>query len=195
MGQMGGDMHDRDMPMKGCGMMGGIRHQDMGTMQGMAGEMKEHMMDDDSPLCGHLMALGLDEKQKEAITGIRNRLMKEMIRKQADRAIAKVELKELLDKDPVDMKAVETKLKQLETVQTDIHLSHIRTKEEIKSKLTPEQKKRFKEIMEMHPMKGKMGMMHGEGCGMMHHGDEAQKKTPPAEKKEEKEQAPGHTHH
>ncbi len=35
-------------------------------------------------------------------------------------------LEDLLDKDPVDMKSVETKLKQIETVKTKRNLSFIR---------------------------------------------------------------------
>jgi len=35
-----------------------------------------------------------------------------MIRKRADEQIAEIELQELLDKDTVDLKAVEAKLKQ-----------------------------------------------------------------------------------
>ena len=63
----------------------------------------------------HLMGLGLDEKQREAIKEIKSRVIKEAIRKRADEHIAGIELKDLLDKDPVDMKAVEAKLKQIET--------------------------------------------------------------------------------
>jgi Spy/CpxP family protein refolding chaperone len=112
----------------------------------------------------HLMDLGLDEKQKAEVKEIKSMVMKEMIKKRADELVVNIELKDLLDKDPVDMKAIEAKLKQIETVKTTMHLSVIKAREEIKSKLTPEQRKNFKEMMEMEPGMGLPmmgGMMHG----------------------------------
>jgi Spy/CpxP family protein refolding chaperone len=127
----------------------------------------------------HLMGLGLDEKQREAIKEINSKVIKEAIRKRADERIAGIELKDLLDKDPVDMKAVEAKLKQIEIIKTEMHLSLIMATEEVKSKLTPEQKKIFQEMQEMDtnmgpPMRG--GMMRGGVMRMM--------PLPPCEKKE-----------
>ena len=118
----------------------------------------------------HLMGLGLDEKQREAIKEIKSRVIKEAIRKRADERIAGIELKDLLDKDPVDMKAVEAKLKQIEIIKTEMHLSLIMATEEIKSKLTPEQRKKFQEMQEMDPNMGPPmlgGMMRGGGMRMM----------------------------
>jgi len=112
----------------------------------------------------HLTCLGLDEKQREAIKEIKNKAMKETIKKRADGRIAGIELKDLLDKDPVNMKAVEAKLKQIEAIKTEMHLSLIRAREEIKSKLTSEQRTKFKETMEMEPDIGPpmmRGMMRG----------------------------------
>ena len=118
----------------------------------------------------HLMGLGLDEKQREAIKEIKSRVIKEAVRKRADERIAGIELKDLLDKDPVDMKAVEAKLKQIETLKTEMRLSLIMATEEVKSKLTPEQRKKFREMLEMEPdigppMRG--GMMRGGVMRMM----------------------------
>ena len=97
----------------------------------------------------HLTGLGLDEKQREAIKEIKSRVIKEAIRKRADERIAGIELKDLLDKDPVDMKVVEAKLKQIEIIKTEMHIALIMATEEVKSKLAPEQRKIFKEILEM----------------------------------------------
>jgi hypothetical protein len=81
--------------------------------------------------------------------------------------------------------------------------------EEVKALLTPEQKKKMKEMIEMGPMGGGMGMMHGcgmmqrggmgmmQGCGMM--GGMMQRggmgMTPSAEKQEGKQPPMEHTHH
>lgn len=173
-GMMGGGM-------MGGGMMGG----------GMMGEgmMGEGMMGAEHPLWKSLKGLGLDEKQKDTAKRIIRKTMKEVIKKKADMQIAKIELRDALDEDTVDMKAVESKLKTIESLETDIHLSHIKAIEEIKSILTPDQRKNLKEMMERHPMMKKMGMMQGKGCGMMggmmQHGG-MEKTSSPAEENEDK---------
>jgi len=116
---------------------------------GMAG-----IPDIDHLMWEYLMCLGLDEKQREELREIKSRAMKETIRKRADGCIAGIELKDLLDKDPVNIKAVEAKLKQIEALKTETHLSLIRAKEEVKSKLTPEQRKKFREMLEKEPGMG-----------------------------------------
>jgi len=58
-------------------------------------------------------------------------------------------------------------------MQTDLRLSHIKAREEIKAKLTPEQRKKFNESFREH---GK-GMQEGKG------------KTGTCEKKEKKQSA------
>ena len=145
-----GDMGGRGM---GSGMMGGC---------GMDGQMMgaEHHMSK------HLMGLDLDEQQKTLIGEIKSRMMKEMIRRSADMRIAQIELKDLLRQDPVDMKAVEAKVKQLEMMRTEMHLSHIKAMEDIKTKLTPEQRKKLREMMEAGPMMEEMGMKHEREHGM-----------------------------
>ena len=151
-----------------CGCMGGsgggmksgkMDGQTMDMMHGM-GVMHENgmMMDDDHPMWKRLMGLGLDEKQNEALMALRSKTMKDLAKKRADKQIAGIELKDLLDKEPVDMKAVEASVKKSESLRAEIFLAHIRAREEMKSILTPDQRKRFKEKTEQG---------HGAGCGMM----------------------------
>jgi Spy/CpxP family protein refolding chaperone len=73
----------------------------------------------------------------------------------ADISIARIELKDLLLQDPLDMKAVEAKVRQLGLLRTEMHLAHIKALEMIKAKLTPEQRKKITERMKTGPM-----MMH-----------------------------------
>ena len=136
----------------------GMRHR-MGGMEG-DGRMHEMMMDDEHPLWRHLAGLGLDEKQKTEVKEIRSRVTKEMIKKRAEAHLARIEMRDLLDKELVDMKAVEAKLKQIEKAKTEMRLSLIRAREEVKSKLTPEQRKKFKEALEMRPV---MERRYGHG--------------------------------
>jgi Spy/CpxP family protein refolding chaperone len=172
MGKMSGEMQEGDMPMMG-GMMGD--------------EMEEGMMGAGHHTWKCLAHLGLDEKQKEAVREIKQRVMKATIRKKADQEIARIELKDLLEKDPVDMTAVEAKLKQIDAMRTDIQLSHIKAKEEIKAQLTPEQRKKMKEMEEKGPM-----MEKGE---MMHHCGEAEETEMQPSVEQEEAPAPEHMHH
>jgi Spy/CpxP family protein refolding chaperone len=103
------------------------------------------------PMGRHIMDLGLDDKQREAIREIMSRVEKEKIRKEAELQVARIELKELLDREPIDMNGVETKLKSVESMVTAIHLSHIRAAEEVKARLTRKQRRRLKSSIEMGP--------------------------------------------
>jgi Spy/CpxP family protein refolding chaperone len=103
-----------------------------------------------------LASLGLDEKQKEAIKEIKSRVAKDTVRKRADLEVAGIELRDILDKDQVDMAAAEATVKKMASLQADIRLSHIKAMQEIKAKLTPEQRKKIKEMREMGPLTKRM---------------------------------------
>lgn len=113
-----------------------------------------------------LKDLGLDEKQKEAIQTIHLRTKKEMVRKKADLQVAKIELKEILLKDPVDLKAAEAAVKKIEGMKSEKRMLHIKTMEEIKTNLTQEQKKKFVSTMGMGMCKMGQGKGMMRGCGM-----------------------------
>lgn len=124
--------------------------------------------------------LGLDDTQKTAIRAIHMKARKEMIRKKADIKIAKIEMMEILSKDPVDMAAAETAVKKIEGLRTEMRMMHIRTMEEVKSNLNAEQKKKFGFMMTRFLMErgGKRCGCHKHrpGCDMnkmgdMRHGD------------------------
>jgi Spy/CpxP family protein refolding chaperone len=139
---------------KGSGMMGG--HGMMGG-QGMgAGMMGGKMMEAEHRLAKVLDGLNLDEQQKKAIGEIKSSIKKDTIRRMAEISIARIELKDLLLQDPLDMKAVEAKVKQLGSLRTEMHLSHLKALENIRTKLTPEQRKKLAEMIKTGPMM----MMH-----------------------------------
>ncbi len=109
--------------------------------------------------------LGLDEKQKETIKQIHFKTMKEMVKKRADIKVAKIELREILSKDPLDMAAAESAVKKIEGLKVEMKMMHIKTMEEIKSNLNPEQRKKFIEMIGM--MVRHHGAMKGNcSCGM-----------------------------
>ena len=139
---------------KGSGMTGG--HGMMGG-QGMgSGMMGGRMMEAEHHLARVLDGLNLDEQQKKVIGEIRSSIKKDTIRRMADISIARLELKDLLLQDPQDMKAVEAKVKQLGLLRTEMHLSHIKALETIKTKLTPDQRKKLGDLIKTGPMM----MMH-----------------------------------
>ena len=178
-----------DAQMCGCGMMGGDNMPMMGAMEpkGMGHGMKDggmmDMMDEGHRMMKNLMSLDLDEKQKESVRDIKSKVMKETIKKKAEKQVAKLELKELLGKYSVDIKAVESKLKQIEALRTDMELSHIKALESVKTLLTDAQKMQLKEMSEARHMP-----CGDKECCMMQH--EAGAKP---EKKAEKKPA-GHKH-
>ncbi len=180
MKDMGGGMMSGETGGCGCGMlqcgMGGGMMPGCGMMQGRGmtgrGMMgRRHRM---MQMC--MQNLGLSAKQKEEIEGIRMATMKDVIRKRADMQIARLELRDLLSRDHVDMKAVETKVKHIEGMRADIHIALIKAKEEVKSKLTPEQRQKMRDMMGRCLMKG--GAMTGDA------GEEMEMQ-PPMEKQDE----------
>ncbi len=144
----------------GSGMMMGHGLSGQGMEEGMMCQCGRHdrMAEVEHHLSAFFTVLNLDEQQKKSIREIKSTIIKETIRKMADIQIARIELQDLLARDPVDMKAVEAKVKQIGMVRTDMHLAHIRALEEIKSKLTAEQRKRLVEMIKSHPMMGPTGM-------------------------------------
>ena len=137
---------DSVVKKKGMGM-----HADMAACDGDCGCIGAPME--------KFKALGLDEKQKEAVKAIHFRTKKEMVRSRADAQVAEIELKEILSKDPVDLKAAEAAVKKIEGVKSEMKMLHIKAMEEIKSNLTPEQRKKFVSMVGMGM--GRMG--HGKG--------------------------------
>ncbi len=127
--------------------MCGSAREGMETRHDGRGIMKR-----DHYLWRRLAGLGLDEKQMAAVKEIKSRVAKESARKRADLQIAKIDFRDILDKDQVDMTAIEGALKKMASIQSDIRLSHIKAMQEIKAILTPEQRKKFKEVRERGPM-------------------------------------------
>jgi Spy/CpxP family protein refolding chaperone len=160
-GGMAGHQMEQGMPMgHGMGMGGQVMEHGMMCGCGMKEGMGDRMMEAAHHLLKSLKSLDLDEQQKKMIHEIKSKTMKETIKKMADIRIAQIDLRDLFLQDPVDMMAIEAKVKQLGMMRTEMILSHIKALEEIKAKLTPEQREKFGEMMKAGPMMGRMGMMH-----------------------------------
>lgn len=105
-------------------------------------------MEVDHPLWLDLPRLNIDRNRMDAIHEIEIRTAKESIRKRAELQVALIELRELLAKDPVEVNGVEAKLKQIAALRTDTQLARIKAIEEIKGKLTSEERKKFREFLQ-----------------------------------------------
>ena len=153
----------KKMPGKGPGMCG--------QCMAMSGERPMMGMGMMTEMSKHL---GLDEKQTAEFKALHLKMKKERIQKEAEVRIAELELGEILDKDAVDMKAAEAKVRQIESLRSDMKLSHIRTHEQVKAMLTPEQRQKLDSFRGMGMGMGRgMGMGHptGKGRGMGKMGD------------------------
>jgi Spy/CpxP family protein refolding chaperone len=103
------------------------------------------------PFFGDANELGLDEKQRQIIREIKSRVMKDALRKNAEIMVVRIELSDMTQKTPLDMNAIEAKLRQIGALDVGIQLSHLKAMAEIESKLTPEQRKRLRSMREQPP--------------------------------------------
>jgi len=191
MGQMQGMMENMQgmmshtqtmMGMMGRGGMGG-RGAMMGTMgrRGMTADKADEDDDDDAPWSGmmgragmgmrHLerlaQQLDLTDEQKAQVRSLLLAHMKDAIRARADINVKKLDLRELLEAETVDLGKVKALLQAIATQKVDLHLARITLGQEISKLLTPEQQKKFRS-MRRHMMRGGRDMM-GQG-GMMGRG-------------------------
>lgn len=121
----------------------------------------------DHPFRLGLPGLNIDRNRMDAIHEIETRTAKEGIRNRAEYEVASIELRELLRKDPVDLGMVEAKLKQIAALETQMHLARIKAVEEIKGKLTSEERKKLREFFDaahMSPLSDRDGMTGPAPC-------------------------------
>lgn len=119
-------------------------------------------------MAGHFLhmaqQLDLTDAQKKDIAAIHFAFKKDSIRKKADMDVAEVELHEIQSKDPVNMEEAEKKIRAAAAFRADLELMHLKMKEAVKAKLTPEQREKLEKNMaeKQHDKAEDMG-----GMGMM----------------------------
>jgi len=155
----------------GHGMMGG----GMGMMHSSAGHLIRHLLK-------HEKEIGLTADQVTKLKDIQLNLDKTRIKSEADIQVAERELKAMSDDEKSDLKAVEAKLRQSEDMQVALRMTSIKTRREVLSLLTPEQRTKEKaeheKMMQQHKEGGKgygsgMTNPHGSGQGNPHTGGAA----------------------
>lgn len=147
-----------------------------GMMGGHMGEMMKGMMGmGENPWFHHGVSmtlmnaekLGLSDKQKEQLEDLKDKYTKEIIRQDAERQIAEMDMDKILKADDTDLSKVKDALKKVEGIETQIRYIRIEAFTEARKVLTEEQKGKLKKLMEkpVAPMMKEMmgGMMEGMG--------------------------------
>ena len=91
--------------------------------------------------------LGLSTEQVRNLERLRNSFEKESIRKEADIRVAKMDLRDLLNAQPVDMSKVEAKVREVERLRADLRFARIRTVEKGKAQLTSDQREKLEALL------------------------------------------------
>jgi Spy/CpxP family protein refolding chaperone len=92
----------------------------------------------------HRQELSLTPQQVETFKKLGMDSRRAAIRAGADRRVAQLDLMSLRQSDPVDMGRVEAKVREIERLRADSRLAAIRTDEQAKAQLTPEQREKLK---------------------------------------------------
>ena len=97
-----------------------------------------------------LQPLGLNDSQQNTVETLLRTHAKEVIRLKAEIDTMRLDLRQLLHTDPVDLSKVKPALQAIATKKVDLQLAHITVMQEIRQVLTPEQQKKFRTRAERH---------------------------------------------
>lgn len=106
--------------------------------------------------------LDLSEEQRDEIKDILTAHQKYMIQQKADRELAEVDLRELVQSDDPDLGAIEEQVKEIANLEAGMRYSQIKAMVDARSVLTDEQKKELKELQKDRPARM---MRRGAGRG------------------------------
>ena len=156
-GGSGGHSGEMKHQMGGCGMGQGMMHQMACCQRGSGMGMCCEMMGGGQGMGCSKMAfflcckkeLELSDKQVKDLKSIKMDFMKGKFKAEANLKIAQLELKSLMHEDESSIKDIETKLKAVGKLKTDMKLSHIKAFRKAKALLTPEQLEKMKKYREM----------------------------------------------
>ena len=109
------------------------------------------MMPPFPPVDRLLGRLDLTEQQRDRVREIQDQLHKTLIRKRAEEQVSALELKQLLDRDPINLKEVESQLLQMAALKVEMQLAPVKAFEMVKQELTPEQRKKWRALVAQRP--------------------------------------------
>ena len=104
-----------------------------------------------SVMLHHSQELGLSPDQVRELERLRGDFTREAIRRRADIEIAELDLATLRRADVADLAQVEAKLREIERLRADVRLARIRTIEQGKGHLTPEQRTKLRALLAERP--------------------------------------------
>jgi Spy/CpxP family protein refolding chaperone len=110
--------------------------------------------------------LGLSDKQKADIAGLRTEMQKSMVGIQAKIKLARIDMRTLAASDNPEKSAIEAKMKEVSDLQFQAKKAVLDHLFSVYALLTPEQKKMFKAHM-MAGLAGGMHRMQWRGMGRM----------------------------
>lgn len=88
----------------------------------------------------HRDELALTPDQTSRLEALRGDFAREAVRREADIRVAEMDLQALLEQDPLDMPKVEAKIRDLAQLRAELRVARLRTIEQGKAVLTPEQR-------------------------------------------------------
>jgi hypothetical protein len=118
-------------------------------MRGMRGGPSPELLGRERPLLSlalrHRAELGLSADQVKTLEGLVERFRKDAEARVNQIEAVERELARLVESDPVDMTAVEARVRAIETLRADLRLARIRTTAEGRAALSPEQRRKLAE--------------------------------------------------
>jgi Spy/CpxP family protein refolding chaperone len=130
---------------------------------GMLG--RGHMMGHGGMFLGLLerlaQQLALTDEQETQVRALMRAHLKEAIRTKADLVVKRIDLRDLLDTEPVDLPKVKDLLQTMASQQADLRFAHITLMQDIKKLLTPAQQDKFR-TLRGQMLRGRGGMT-GQG--------------------------------
>ncbi|HEV8310908.1 MAG TPA: Spy/CpxP family protein refolding chaperone [Methylomirabilota bacterium] len=95
----------------------------------------------------HRSELGLTPEQQSRLEALRGEFTREQIRREAEIRIAEMDLAALLEQDLLDMGKVEAKIREAAKLRSDLRIERLKTLEQGKALLTPEQRGRLRSML------------------------------------------------
>lgn len=95
----------------------------------------------------HRAELGLTPEQVGRLEALRGEFTREAIRRDAEIRIAELDVATLLAQDPVDLASAEAKIREVAQLRAELRVARLRTIEQGKGVLTPEQKTRLQGVL------------------------------------------------
>lgn len=93
--------------------------------------------------------LSLTPEQVSRLEALRNDFAREAVKREADIRVAEMDLAHLLEQEMLDISKVEAKMHEVARLRTDLRVARLRTIEQGKAVLTPDQRNKLRTMLGM----------------------------------------------